>query len=126
MAPKRRRKALCGNVRRKSGEVPRELCGRKGVEALEGRAGPERVHARLSAPPKRGAAAAAGRMKGKSAIRIYRELCGGKGGRIGIFGPVDSMRVAGLDEKRAREYIKSQECLGNGRQGALNLGGAKF
>ncbi|MDR0556584.1 MAG: transposase [Treponema sp.] len=52
---------------------------KRGVEALEGRAGPERVHARLSAPPKRGAAGAAGRMKGKSAIRIYREMIQWKG-----------------------------------------------
>ncbi|MDR0557366.1 MAG: IS200/IS605 family transposase [Treponema sp.] len=79
IAPKRRRKALYGSVRRKAGEILRELCGRKGVEALEGYASPDHIHVCLSVAPKYSMAMVVGRLKGKSAIRIYREMIQEKG-----------------------------------------------
>jgi putative transposase len=64
----------------------------------------------------------AGYLKGKSAIRIYREIVQGE--RItkrnfwtcGYY-----VSTVGLDEKTVREYIKNPEELENGNQGTLNL-----
>ena len=52
-----------------AGVVPSE-----GVERLEGRCMPEHVHLCLSIPPKYSVAHTLGFLKGKSAVRIHREL----------------------------------------------------
>ena len=72
IVPKYRRKVLYGKLRRKIGEILRELCRQKGVMLLEGHLMPDHVHMCLSVPPKHSIAFVIGFLKGKSAIRIHR------------------------------------------------------
>jgi putative transposase len=51
------------------GEVIREVCRQRGVEALEGHVMPDHIHMCVSIPPKDSSAFAIGFIKGKSAVR---------------------------------------------------------
>jgi putative transposase len=72
--PKYRRKVFYGRLRRQIGEILRELCRQRGIDLVEGHAMPDHVHLCLSIPPKYSVAHAIGFLKGKSAVRIHREL----------------------------------------------------
>ena len=72
--PKYRRKVLYGKLRRQIGAILRELCRQRGIELLEGHALPDHIHLCLSIPPKYSVAHTIGFLKGKSAVRIHREL----------------------------------------------------
>lgn len=72
--PKYRRKVLYGRLRRHIGVVLRELCRQKGVEFVEGHCMPDHIHMCLSIPPKYSVAHTIEFLKGKSAVRIHREL----------------------------------------------------
>ena len=74
MIPKYRRKVFYGRLRRQIGAILRELCRQRGVELVEGHAMPDHVHLCLSIPPKYSVAFTIGFLKGKSAVRIHREL----------------------------------------------------
>ncbi|WP_157579472.1 transposase [Singulisphaera acidiphila] len=50
------------------------MCRQRGVELLEGQAMPDHIHLCLSIPPKYSVAHTIGFLKGKSAVRIHREL----------------------------------------------------
>ncbi len=51
----------------------RELCRQQGVELIEGYAMRDHIHMLLMIPPKYSVANTIGFLKGKSAIRIFRE-----------------------------------------------------
>jgi putative transposase len=72
--PKYRRKVFSGRLRRQIGTILRDLCRQRGVELLEGHAMPDHLHLCLSIPPKSSVAFVLGFLKGKSAVRIHREL----------------------------------------------------
>ena len=72
--PKYRRKVFYGRLRRQIGVILRELCRQRGIELVEGHAMPDHVHLCLSIPPKYSVAHSIGFLKGKSAVRIHREL----------------------------------------------------
>ena len=72
--PKYRRKIFYGRTRQRIGAIFRDLCRQKGIELLEGNTRPDHVHMLLSIPPKYSVANTIGFLKGKSAIRIHREL----------------------------------------------------
>ncbi len=72
--PKYRRKVFYGQLRRQIGTLLRELCRQKGVEVREGHSMPDHIHMCLSIPPKYSVAHTIGSLKGKSAVRIHREL----------------------------------------------------
>ena len=72
--PKYRRKVFYGRLRRQIGTILRDLCRQRGVELLEGHAMPDHLHLCLSIPPKYSVAFVLGFLKGKSAVRIHREL----------------------------------------------------
>lgn len=72
--PKYRRKAIYGKLRAGIGRILRELCQQKGVEVLEGHAMLDHIHLCLKIPPKYSVSYAIGFLKGKSAVRIHREL----------------------------------------------------
>ena len=74
MIPKYRRKVFYGRLRRQIGVILRDLCRQRGVELVEGHAMPDHVHLCLSIPPKYSVAYVIGFLKGKSAVRIHREL----------------------------------------------------
>ena len=108
--PKYRRKIIFGRHREKVGHILRDLCEQKRIGLLEGHAMDDHVHLCLSIPPKYSVAYTIGFLKGKSAVRIHREL-------------LDERRMSGLhfwatgywvstvgrDEKAVRKYIREQE-----------------
>ena len=67
-----------GELRTKIGAIVRGLCRQKGLELHKGHAMPDHIHLLLSIPPKFSVSNTIGFIKGKSAIRIHRELLGTK------------------------------------------------
>jgi putative transposase len=73
--PKRRRKAIYGQIRRELGKTFHALAGQKECRIVEGHLMPDHVHLGIEIPPKHPVAAVMGFLKGKSAIARAR-LCG--------------------------------------------------
>ena len=109
--PKYRRKVLYGRLREQIGAILRELCRQKEVELVEGHAMPDHIHMLLSVPPKYSIAMTIGYLKGKSAIRINRELLKTKGTLFGrkFWARGYCVSTVGLDEAMIRKYIQDQE-----------------
>ncbi len=109
--PKYRKKALYGRLRREIGRIFRELCRQKKIELLEGKAMPDHVHMLLSVPPRYSIAMTIGYLKGKSAIRIYRDLSKVKGTLFGhsFWARGYCVSTVGIDELAIRQYIQDQE-----------------
>jgi putative transposase len=108
--PKYRRKVLYGKVRKRVGEVIRELCRQRDLEIIEGHAMPDHIHTCISIPPKYSVANAIGFLQGKSAIRLHREFgVVGTGRHFWIRGYCVS--TVGLNEEQIRRYIREQENL---------------
>ena len=100
---------------------PSELCRQRGVELLEGHAMPDHVHLCLSIPPKYSVAHTIGFLKGKSAVRIHRELLQERRMTgLHFWATGYCVSTVGLDETRVRQYIREQDELDR-RQGELNL-----
>ncbi len=72
--PKYRRKVIYGKLRTGIGKILRDLCTQKGIEVLEGHVMSDHTHLCIKIPPKYSVACTVGFMKGKSAVRIHREL----------------------------------------------------
>jgi putative transposase len=119
--PKYRRKVLYGQLRAKIGAILRELCRQRGVELLEGQSMPDHIHMCLSIPPKYSVAHTLGYLKGKSAVRIHRELLHERRMTgLHFWATGYCVSTVGLDEERIRQYIREQEKLEDG-QGDLDL-----
>ena len=122
--PKYRRKTLYGRVRRGVGRILRDLCRQKGIELVEGKAVADHIHMLLSVPPKYSIAMTLGYLKGKSVIRIHRELLKTKGTLFGrtFWARGYCVSTVGLDEHRIRQYIREQEKFQQGEeQGELEF-----
>ena len=74
--PKKKRKALFGQVRRQLREIFHALARQKECQILEGHLMADHVHMCIAIPPKYAVASVIGFLKGKSAIAIAREVCG--------------------------------------------------
>ena len=74
--PKYRKKVFYGKSRDRIGDVLRDLCKQRGIDLIEGHAMADHIHMCLSIPPKYSVSNTVGFLKGKSAVRIYRELQG--------------------------------------------------
>ena len=111
--PKYRRKVLYGKVRRRIGEILRDLCRQKGLGLVEGKAMPDHIHMLVSVPPKYSIAMTIGYLKGKSAVRIHRQGLGTKGTLFGrsFWARGYCVSTVGIDEHQIRQYIKEQEKL---------------
>jgi putative transposase len=119
--PKYRRKVLYGQLRAKIGAILRELCRQRGVELLEGHSMLDHIHMCLSIPPKYSVAHTLGYLKGKSAVRIHRELLHERRMTgLHFWATGYCVSTVGLDEQRVRQYIREQEKLESG-QGDLDL-----
>jgi len=114
--PKYRRKVLYGKLRRSIGQILRELSQQKGVELVEGNAQLDHVHMLLSVPPKYSIAMTVGYLKGKSAIRIHRELLRTRGTLFGrsFWARGYCVSTVGLDESAIRRYVREQERIHKG------------
>ena len=108
--PKYRKKVIYGKLRRSIGVILRDLCVQRGIELLEGHARMDHVHMCLSIPPKYSVAFTVGFLKGKSAVRIHRELLK-KRRMTGLhfWATGYSVSTVGLDEDRIRKYIRDQD-----------------
>ena len=111
--PKYRRKVFYGKVRRRIGEILRDLCRQKGVGLVEGKAMPDHIHMLVSVPPKYSIAMTIGYLKGKSAVRIHRQVLGTKGTLFGrsFWARGYCVSTVGLDEAKIRKYIREHERL---------------
>jgi len=109
--PKYRRKSIYGALRKDIGGIFRDLCRQSGVELVEGHAMGDHVHMLLMIPSKFSVAHAVGFLKGKSAIRIFREYLQVKRNFIGrhFWARGYCVSTVGLDEAVIRNYIKNQE-----------------
>ena len=76
--PKYRKRNLYGRLWKHVGEVLREVCRQRGIGLLEGHLMPDQIHMCLSIAPKDSVAFAIGFIKGKSAVRIHRQILGNK------------------------------------------------
>lgn len=109
--PKYRRKSLYGVLRRDIGRILRDLCTQAGVELVEGYAMPDHIHMLLQIPPKYSVANTVGFLKGKSAIRIFREYEQVKRNFTGrhFWARGYCVSTVGLEEQVIRDYIRNQE-----------------
>lgn len=101
-APKYRRQAICGDIRKDIGVILRKLCAHKRVEIL--------VHMLVSIPPSMSVSQFVGYLKGKSSLIIFDRHANLKykyGSRHfwcrGYY--VDTV---GKNEKKIAEYIREQ------------------
>ncbi len=119
--PKYRQKALFGRLRKQVGAILRDLCRQKGIDLVEGHAMPDHVHLCLAIPPKYSVAYAIGFLKGKSAVRIHRELLHERRMTgLHFWSAGYGVSTVGLDEARVRQDIREQEQLER-RQGEFDF-----
>ena len=110
LIPKYRRKVLYGRLRREVGRILRELCEQKGMEAVEGHLRPDHVHLCVKIPPKLSVSFAIGFLKGKSAVRIHRELLHERRmAGLHFWATGYWVSTVGLDEEMVKRYIREQE-----------------
>ena len=112
IVPKYRKRRLYGKFRKSVGQIVSELCQQKRVELVEGHLMPDHIHMCLSVPPKFSIAFIIGFLKGKSAIRIHREIL--KVTRVTglhFWSRGYCVSTVGLDEETVRNYIRDQEEL---------------
>lgn len=110
IVPKYRKRVLYGPVRKRIGEILRELAKQKGIEVVKGNACPDHVHMVLSIPPRYSVAHVMGFIKGKSAIRIHWEFSRKKMALMqkafwsrGYF-----VRTVGIDKEVVKRYVEDQ------------------
>jgi len=119
--PKYRQKVFYGGMRRRIGTILRDLCRQRGVELIEGRAMPDHIHLCLRIPPKYSVSHTLGFLKGKSAVRIHRELMGQRRMTgLHFWSTGYWVSTVGADEEKIKKYIRDQEQLESG-QGDLDL-----
>ena len=113
IVPKYRRKAVYGKLRRGIGKIVRELCVQKGIGLVEGSARRDHIHLVLSVPPKYSVSHVLGYLKGKSAVRVSRELLRQKGTLFGrkFWARGYCVSTVGLHESEVRRYVREQEEL---------------
>jgi len=121
IVPKYRKKLLYGKIRKRVGEVIRDLCRQRGVELLEGHLMADHVDMCLQIPPKFSVAFVIGFLKGKSAVRIHRTVLDRKRVTgLHFWARGYCVSTVGLDEKTIRKYIREQQEL-EMRQQELDL-----
>jgi putative transposase len=109
--PKRRRKAVFGNIRRHLGAIFHELARQKECTIIEGHLMPDHVHMCISIPPKYAVASVIGFIKGKSAIAIARQFGGRERNFTGehFWARGYCVSTVGYEEEKVRAYIREQE-----------------
>jgi putative transposase len=119
--PKYRKRMLYGKLKKHVGEVIREVCRQREIELIEGHLMPDHIHMCLSIPPKQSVAFAIGFIKGKSAVRIHRQILGKKKVTgLHFWSRGYCVSTVGLNEETIRKYIREQEALEK-RQGELEF-----
>jgi len=111
IVPKYRQRVFFGKRRKQIGEILRDLCRQKEIDLLKGNAQPDHIHMLVSIPPRYSVAMTMGFLKGKSAVRIHRELMRTHGTLSGrsFWSRGYCVSTVGLDEAMIRKYIQEQE-----------------
>ena len=121
IVPKYRKKVIYGKLKHQVGPILRCLCQQHDVELLEGHAMADHIHMCLSVPPKFSIAQMIGFLKGKSAVRIHRQLLQERRMTgLSFWATGYCVSTVGLDEETIRRYIQEQKQLESG-QGELDL-----
>ena len=109
--PQYRHKVFYGKARARIEPILRDLCRQRDVELIEGKAVLDHVHMLMSVPPKYSIAMVVGFLKGKSAIRIHRELLGHERNFTGLhfWARGYCVSTVGLNEEQIRQYVRQQE-----------------
>lgn len=109
-APKYRRKAIYGDIRKDIGVILRKLCEQKGVEIIEAELCPDHVHMLVSIPPSLSIAQFVGYLKGKSALMIFDRHANlkYKYGNRHFWCRGYYVDTVGKNEKKIAEYIQNQ------------------
>ena len=116
IVPKFRKRTLYGHVKKRAGEILRDLCRQCGVELLEGHLMPDHVHMCLRVPPTFSIAFVIGFLKGKSAVRIHRSVGNKRVTGLHFWSRGYCVSTVGLDEETIRKYIREQEKHENQQQ----------
>jgi putative transposase len=115
--PKRRRKAIFGNIRRQLSPILHALAKQKECQIVEGHLMPDHVHMCITIPPKHPVASVIGFLKGKSAIAIAR-LSGKERNFSGehFWARGYAVSTVGFELEQVRQYIREQDAAdGNGQ-----------
>ena len=109
--PKRRRKALFGQIRKQLGNIFHELARQKECRIVEGHLMPDHVHICIEIPPKYAVSSVIGFLKGKSAIAIARQFCGQDRNFTGehFWARGYAVSTVGFELEQVRAYIRDQE-----------------
>ena len=109
-APKYRRKAIYGQIKKDIGEILRKLCAQKGVEIIEAEACPDHIHMLVSIPPHLSVAQFMGFLKGKSSLLIFDRHANlkYKYGSRHFWARGYYVDTVGKNEKMIKEYIRNQ------------------
>ena len=93
------------------------MCPQRGVELREGHLMIDHVHMCLNIPPKFSVSDVIGFLKGKSAVRIHRELLKiRRMTNLHFWARGYCVSTVGLDEDGIRAYIRNQDKLDSGEQ----------
>ena len=112
VVPKYRKRVLYGKIRKRVGEILKGLCRQRGIEMMEGHLMPDHIHMCLSVAPKFSIAFAIGFLKGKSAVRIHRQIMRNKRVTgLHFWSRGYCVSTVGLDEATIRKYIRDQDKL---------------
>ena len=109
-APKYRRKAIYGEIKKDIGKILRELCERKGIEIIEAELCPDHVHMLIRIPPKYSVSEIMGYLKGKSSLIIFDRHANlkYKYGNRHFWCRGYYVDTVGKNAKRIQEYIRKQ------------------
>ena len=109
-APKFRRKAIYGELKKDIGKILRELCERKGIEIIEAELCPDHIHMLLRIPPKYSVSEIMGYLKGKSSLIIFDQHANlkYKYGNRHFWCRGYYVDTVGKNAKRIQEYIQKQ------------------
>ena len=109
-APKYRRKAIYGDIRKDIGVILRKLCEQKHVEIIEAELCPDHIHMLVSIPPSLSVAQFVGYLKGKSALMIFDRHANlkYKYGNRHFWCRGYYVDTVGKNEKKIAEYIREQ------------------
>ncbi len=109
-APKNRRKAIYGQLRRDIGEILRKLCEQKGVEIIEAETCINHVHMLVIIPPYLSVAQFMGFLKEKSSLLIFDRHANlkYKYGNRNFWCRGYYVDTVGKNKKIIEEYIRNQ------------------
>jgi len=114
--PKKRKKALYGQIRKDLGQIFHALAKQKESKITEGNLALDHVHMCIEIPPKVAVSTVIGFLKGKSAIAIARTQ-GKKQNYTGahFWARGYAVSTVGFDEEIIKKYIREQDDNEEGR-----------